>query len=101
MTTNERLQKMLDETGWSVYKLAKECGLNESTIRNIFMRNTTPSIETLTIICKAFGISLAQFFADGNIVEMTPELKEFFGLWVDLTQEQKEAFKQMLQAMKK
>ena len=65
------------------------------------MRNTTPSIETLIIICKAFGISLAQFFADGDIVEMTPELKEIFELWVDLTQEQKEAFKQMLQAMKK
>jgi hypothetical protein len=33
------------------------------------------------------------------MVEMTPDLKEVFDLWVDLTPEQKTAFKQMLAAM--
>ena len=101
MNTHERLQRLMDERGWSTYKLAKESGLSESTIRNLFKRNTTPSVETLRIICTGLGITLSQFFADGDMVELTPDLKEVFELWVDLTPEQKTAFKQMLAAMTK
>ena len=99
MNTHERLRKLMDERGWSMYRLAKECGLSESTIHNLFKRNTTPSIETLAIICEGFGITLAQFFSEGELVEMTPELKDLFELWVDLTPEQKDALKQMVRAM--
>lgn len=100
MNTHERLQQLMDERGWSMYKLSRESGLSESTIRNLFKRNTTPSIETLDIICKGFGITLAQFFAEGEMVEMTPELKEVFDEWKYLTPDQKNAVKQMLHAMR-
>lgn len=99
INTHERLQQLMDERGWSMYKLSKESGLSESTIHNVFRRHTSPSIETLDIICKGFGITLAQFFAEGEMVEMTPELKEIFDVWVYLTIEQKTAIKQMLKAM--
>ena len=46
-----------------------------------------------------FGITLAQFFAEGEMVEMTPDLKELFDCWVCLTVEQKAAALQMLKAM--
>ena len=75
MDTNQRLRRLLDERGWTEYKLAKVCGLSQSTLANIFKRNTVPSITTLEVICKGFGITLSQFFADGEMVEMTPELK--------------------------
>lgn len=101
MNTHERLQQIMDERGWSMYKLSKESGLSESTIRNLFKRNTTPSIETLSIICKGFGITLSQFFAEGEMVEMTSELKEIFDEWKYLTPDQKNAIKQMLHAMRK
>ena len=58
-----RLQKLLNERGWSEYKLAKMAGLNESTISNIYRRNTVPTIATLEAICHAFGITLSEFFA--------------------------------------
>ena len=69
MDVLERLQKLLDARGWSMYRLAKESGLTESTIANIYRRNAIPSIMTLESVCKGFGITLSQFFADGEMVE--------------------------------
>lgn len=99
MDTHERLRQLLNERGWSEYKLAKRCGLSESTVANIFRRNTVPSIATLKTICSGFGITMSQFFAEGDMVEITPELKELFENWVNLTPEQKKAANQMLKAM--
>ena len=69
MDTHARLQQLLRERGWTEYKLSKECGLAQSTIGNIFRRNTVPSIATLETICKGFGITMSQFFADTDMVE--------------------------------
>lgn len=99
MDTHERLRQLLNERGWSEYKLAKRCGLSESTVANIFRRNTVPSIATLETICSGFGITMSQFFAEGDMVEITPELKELFENWVNLTPEQKKVANQMLKAM--
>ena len=101
MDSHERLRQLLNERGWSEYKLAKRCGLSESTVANIFRRNTVPSIATLETICSGFGITMSQFFAEGDMVEITPELKELFENWVNLTPEQKKAANQMLKAMNK
>ena len=75
MDTHERLRQLLNERGWTEYRLAKNCGLSESTIANIYRRNTVPSLATLEAICKGFGITMAQFFAEGEMVEISPELK--------------------------
>ncbi len=99
MDTHERLRQLLNERGWTEYRLAKNCGLSESTIANIYRRNTVPSLATLEAICKGFGITMAQFFAEGEMVEINPELKELFENWVNLTLEQKKAANQMLKAM--
>ncbi len=99
MDTLSRLRQLLDERGWTAYRLAKESGLSESTLANIFKRNTVPSISTLEAVCVAFGISLSQFFAERDMVELTPELKELFDNWVTLTPEQKQAALQMIRAM--
>lgn len=90
MDVLERLCDRLQERGWSEYRLAQVSGLNESTISNIYRRNTLPTIATLEAICKAFGITLSQFFADGDMVEMTPDVKELLNAWIPLTQEQKQ-----------
>lgn len=98
MDTLTRLNQILKDRGWSRYRLARECGLNESTIANIYKRNAMPSISTLELICKGFGISMAQFFAEEEMVELTPELKELFDNWVTLTPEQKTATLTMVRA---
>ena len=76
MDVNNKLNRLMAERGWTRYKLAKECGLSESTLANVFSRNTMPSLATLETICQGFRISLSQFFADEEMIEYTPELKE-------------------------
>lgn len=103
MDVNDKLRKMLNNRGWTEYKMSKYSGLSESTIGNIFSRNTVPSIATLESICKAFGITLSQFFADddGELIELNDELKELFNDWKTLSKEQKEAVSQLLKTMNK
>lgn len=91
MDVHKRLRQLLNERGWTEYRLSKKCGLSESTLANIFRRNTMPSITTLEAICNGFGITLSQFFAEDEMVELTPELKNLFDKWIALTPEQKDA----------
>ena len=99
MDVLERLHQLLESQGWTTYRLAKNSNLSHATIANIYKRNTIPSVSTLEAICKGFGITLSQFFAEGEMVELTPELKEVFERWMVLTPAQKSAVLQMLKAM--
>ena len=101
MDTHERLRKLLAERGWTEYRLAKEAKLSESTIMNIFRRNATPSIPTLEAICNGFGITLSQFFAENEMVELNPELKSLFDGWVFLLPHQKAAVLNVIEAFNK
>lgn len=101
MDIHEKLRQLQKERGWTRYRLSVNCGLSESTIDNIFKRNTTPSLQTLEAICKGFGITLSQFFAEGDMVEITPQLKELFENWAYLTPAQKDATIQMVKSMSK
>ena len=91
MDAHQRLRQLLDERGWTEYRLSKKCGLSQSTLANIFRRNTVPSISTLEAICDGFGITMSQFFTDGDLTALTAEQKELFDKWVALTPEQKSA----------
>ncbi len=101
MDVNERIKTLMQERGWTPYRLAKESGLSDATVGNLFRRNTVPSMTTLEAICRGLGITLSQFFAEGEMVELTPELKELFDDWVNLTVDQKQAAHQMLKAMRR
>lgn len=101
MDAKARIRELMAERKWSEYRLAIASGLSQSTVANIFNRNTTPSVATLESICAGFGITLAQFFADGEMVELTEEQREMFSAWSTLTKEQKEALQQLILVMKK
>jgi transcriptional regulator with XRE-family HTH domain len=100
MDTNSRVRRLMGERNWTEYRLAKESGLSQSTIANLFKRNTVPSIATLEIICNAFGITLAQFFADESMVELTIEQMEMFDRWITLKKEQKLLLFELINNMK-
>lgn len=71
-----RIQQFLDEREWTIYRLAKEADLAYSSLNNIFVRNTVPSVVTLEKICQGLNVSLAQFF-DENITAR--ELSDILG----------------------
>lgn len=99
MDTNERIKRLMNERNWTEYRLAKESGLSQSTIANLFNRNTVPSITTLESICNGLGITLAQFFSDSDLVELTEEQKILFKKWLYLSKEQKEIILKLIDTM--
>lgn len=94
MTVQERIKELMGIKGWSEYRLAKEAGLPQSTISHLFKRNNTPTYPTIESICEAFGITMAQFFADsGEAMILTSEQMEILILWGTLTDEQRQIVK--------
>ena len=96
----ERIRKLLEERNWTPYKLAKESNLPQSTISNIFNRNYEPSITTLEAICGGLGITMSQFFAEQELVELTAEQRAFFNDWAVLSPEDKLLVEQLVKKLK-
>lgn len=61
-----RINELRNKRGWSIYKLAEESGITQSTLANMFSRQTLPSLTTLKQLCDAFGITLSQFFENDS-----------------------------------
>ena len=99
-TTNERIRQIMKERNWTEYRLAIESNLPQSTIANLFKRDNHPSIPTLESICRGFGITLSQFFSEGNFVELTDEQKELFDRWITLSNEQKQLLMELVKNLK-
>lgn len=100
MDTILRLRELMNSRGWSEYRLAKESKLPMSTISNIFHRGSIPSIPTLETLCNTFGISLGQFFSDGDEpISLTPEQKELLDNWSTLSDQQRHLVKELLKNM--
>lgn len=64
MNILEKIDRLRKARGWSVNNLAMEAMLTQSTVNNLYMRNSEPKISTLRAICNAFGITLSEFFAE-------------------------------------
>lgn len=95
MEVLEKIEKLRKEKGWSINCLAMESGLTQSTLNNLYSRNTEPKISTLRAICSAFGISLSDFFKEEeeNDDELTRRVK-------CLSQENKKALLQIVKNLK-
>jgi len=99
MDVLSKIKELMDERQWTEYKLINESGLPSSTIANIFHRDTVPSIKTLEIICDAFGITLGQFFSEGDLIELTEEQKVLFDRWTALNSDQRQALLNLIEKM--
>lgn len=101
MDAQKRIKQLMAERGWTEYRLAIESGLSHSTVSNMFKRNNAPTLPTLEAVCTAFGITLAQFFSEGdNPAEMTDEQRSLFAKWSTLTDEQKDALFRLINTIK-
>ncbi len=95
MDVLEKIDKLRKERGWSVNYLAMEAELTQSTLNNLYTRKTEPKISTLRSICKAFGITLAEFFNDEETAD-----DELIRRVKGLSDENKSALLQLLKNMK-
>lgn len=85
----ERIDNLRKEREWSLHKLSKEAGLNQSTVNNLFERNNAPTFPTLEKLCTAFGISFAEFFSEYTTQVLTKEQRLLLTEWNRLSLEQK------------
>lgn len=90
----KRIHQLMEARGWTEYKLAKAADLSQSTVSHLFKRNNAPTYSTMKAVCRAFGITMAQFFAEeGEPVVLTPEQQEWLRLWGTLNNEQRQIIK--------
>lgn len=98
MNILKKINKMRLEREWSVYRLSLESGVSQSTLTNMFNRETLPSITTLECICNAFGITMSEFFAEDAVKPSETVESEFNFLYNKIDDESK---KSLLMIMRK
>lgn len=100
MNVLERILQLRQERSWSEYKLSEESGIAQTTISSWFRKNIYPSIPSLEKICKAYNISLAQFFNfDNEPVSLNEDQITLLNNWNRLTEEQKQAVLNLIKTM--
>ena len=73
--------------------------IKSNTIATILKRNSLPSVGTLEAICKGFGITLSEFFAEGDLIEVTSDTKQLIEYWGGLSPEQKKSILDLMKNM--
>ncbi len=64
MTILEKIEEMNAARGWSTYELCKRANIAEGTLYSCKRRERNPSNDVLEKICRAYGITLYQFYHD-------------------------------------
>ncbi len=99
MDVKARIQQLMEERGWTFYRLAKEANISWSTLRNMFKRNNDPSIYTLECICKGMGMTLPQFFDVDNQMGLTDEQRQLIQQWSRLNDRNKRLVSELVDAL--
>ena len=89
MNLQSKIRALMEERGWTVYRLAKESGVSWSTIRNMFDRNTEPTVPTVEALCKGLGITLEELLLGEGFTALDDEQKDLLSKWSTLTAENK------------
>lgn len=102
----ERMNQLLHERNWTIYRLAKESDIAYSSLNNIFVRNTVPSVLTLEKICSGFQITMSQFFEPdtpiiANSDMLSTDERDIIDTYRKLCKSDKQLFKAYLDGLAK
>lgn len=96
----EEITRLRLERGWTEYQLAKRSGIEQSTISTWYRKNQMPRLQTLEKVCYGLGITLSQFFAEGqDPVSLTPTQIEVLDHWSALEKKQQQIILELLKNM--
>lgn len=88
----ERIKELCEKKDMTMYALAQKTGISQSSLSNIMNRGSVPTFLTLGRICDGLGMSLAQFFSEGeDRPDLTAEQKKVLEVWEALSDREKEA----------
>lgn len=101
MDVLHKITQMREERKWSEAQLAEQAGMTQSTISSWYRRNMTPSVSSLSKICRAFGVTLSQFFMEeeSNLFSLSDTQVQLLHSVEKLDQEQYEALLNFLHTL--
>lgn len=100
MDTMARIEELCFRRGWTIYRLAKEAGLSQSTLSCKAGCDYNPRFATIEKCCRAFGITITEFFNDELLDdEFSLEERRFIADWRDLTPEMKITVEKLMEVL--
>jgi len=97
MDVGKRITLFREKKGITVNRLANEAGISQSYLREVELGKKKPTVETLSFVCEALGITLKDFFDDGSISRL--ETDELSAALFRLTPEQRKRLVEFLNSL--
>ena len=72
-----RVTELRNERGWSVYRLAKNANIPQSSMATWFGRGIVPPTDAIEKMCIAFGITLSEFFEEKSADNLETKLAKY------------------------
>jgi len=88
MDVIDRIKRFQKLSKLSIAQLAEKSGLSRSTVHNIVNHNKLPQMGTLSSLCLAFDITLAQFFDES----LSPDIVFILSRYDKWPSEKQDAF---------
>lgn len=90
MEIGKRIAFFRTGKGYSVNKLANLAGVSQGYLREVELGNKNPTVEFLSLVCNALGITLKEFFDNqpsdpiiSQIFLLTPKQRKALGNFLD------------------
>ena len=101
-----KIQQLLNERNWSLYRLARESNIPYSSLNSLFLKNNQPTVATLEKICNCFHISLSEFFSDSTPYRnetpiITKDEQKLLDAFRTLTNKDKQKYLEIIEILKK
>lgn len=101
-----KIQKLLDERNWSLYKLAKESNIPYSSLNSLFLKNNQPTVATLEKVCSGFHITLSEFFSENTpyrneVPIITKEEQKFLDAFRSLSSKDRQKYLEIIKILQK
>lgn len=98
-----RIDELCKRNKISRYQLSALTGISQSALSAIVKKKTIPTLITLNKICKGLGISLSEFFENGDrrgAGNISEDQREVLDLWDTLTKEEQRFIKISMRSLR-
>lgn len=96
----QRIDELLNERGWKLYRLSQESGVPLSTLSTMFKRNTCPTLDNLLKICAGFQITLSEFCEEPQLnAPVTEEIMNLISSYKELSPDNRRLIVMIIQKM--
>ena len=92
-----RIKFYREQKGYTVNKLANMAGISQSYLRAVELGQKNPTVETLSELCWALGLSLRDFFDDDTLSRLREDA--LFEQIYKLTPQQRKALTAFLKTL--